>query len=563
MNSQGIDISSGLVPKAPPDITAGLIPRDMASQDPLAQKANASQILDRATSLNPAGLPGQDTNKAAFDLGTPPVAVPASQQFRAQAENQSGAPLARQTSVKIPTAGTVPIAPKFQPVPDRSTLAGPAKSDAIGNVNFDAAASGSEDNTGLSSYFYDPRTKIAQEQARASADKYVNEARAAQGGNDTIFEAAAQHPEQVLGNAIFPGVGELARSSEELATPGERAQGAVRAAGGVADVLMPSATAALFEAPVGLAAGLASGAVAQKVGPVRRLAAAAGADQDTQNAASEVDFWLPTVIGSMIGLRAGSKEKPVYDADGTFLGTVKVSAVAAADGKIGAAVESTPAEHKFGVKVGDQEFTVSVPRARNPQTPRSAGLIDGEAPPPNEGAAPRVNLGSTRTPEGAVRAWPSSEPVPEQSPAPPDTFEGNATANESLQGQSQEKPEAPVPQSPIPSPLRALFGSRRQSTSPTQVVQPENSPESFLSGLIERTAQSNTEASNAPQRPQAQAVATPETSSSPSSSHSGSQQGTIAGAKQQIEALQNPTANDNQPFYQAMNEIGSGKPFGE
>jgi hypothetical protein len=172
----------------------------------------------------------------------------------------------------------------------------------------------------------------------------IQQANSALEGAPNIFAYAAQHPEQVAGNAIFPGAGEMLRGGTELQTEGERARGAVRVAGGAADVLMPSATQAFFEAPVHLALGPASGAVAQQVGPVRHLVAAAGGDEATQRAASEVDFWLPTVLGSLIGLRAGSKERPVYDADGQLLGTVKVRAAAAADGRVGAVVESTPTE---------------------------------------------------------------------------------------------------------------------------------------------------------------------------------------------------------------------------
>src|SRR5664279_1831670 len=134
MNSQGIDISSGLVPKAPPDITAGLIPRDMASQDPLAQKANASQILDRSASLNPAGFGDQSTSTARLSLGMPPAQAPpvAEQQLQSQVETRAGAPLQRQTTVNIPSTGPVAIAPKFVPRPDQAKLAAPAQDNPIG-----------------------------------------------------------------------------------------------------------------------------------------------------------------------------------------------------------------------------------------------------------------------------------------------------------------------------------------------------------------------------------------------------------------------------------------------
>lgn len=135
----------------------------------------------------------------------------------------------------------------------------------------------------------------------------------------------------------------------------------------------PVATAASFA--LGYGASEASGAVAHKMG------ASPEAEELTRNLA----FFLPSVAGTLSGLKTGSVETP----EGKF------SAASVLGGKARAGVASTPDAYSGRVKVGDTQFEVNIPRNRPAQPPepseaakalasfeQASGNPDFQPPPP-------------------------------------------------------------------------------------------------------------------------------------------------------------------------------------
>jgi hypothetical protein len=134
-----------------------------------------------------------------------------------------------------------------------------------------------------------------------------------------------------------------------------------------------------------------------------KAAEALGANPQQQELAEQIGFWLPSVAGAGFALRGRVAEGPNQS---------KIAAADVLGGKAAVGVARTPTEYSAGIKVGEQRFSVSVPRRQplGPEMQIAPEAVGPDAPAAAAAAAPIPHENTMRS-EQAIANMANSQAV--------------------------------------------------------------------------------------------------------------------------------------------------------